>query len=74
MFIPVWRDFINLNATRTSNGFGINAISYSEMEAYFRVNDIKPEPWEIEIIRNFDTVVLKVYSDKSQAEQKKSKK
>lgn len=63
-----WYYFLDLNATRPQ-GFGISPISYSEMQAYFKILQIPIEPWEIEIIKFFDRIAI----DISQKQQEKEK-
>lgn len=62
-----------LNSSRGSNGFNINCISYQEILAYYELMQVRPDPWEIEIIRYFDNIVMDVYSEKAKAEQKSKK-
>ena len=69
-FAPLWEDFINLNNTRTSNGFGANAISYAEIQAYYKLNQIYVQPWEIQVLRYFDNIVLNVYAKQMEKERK----
>lgn len=52
---------MSLHATRTSNGFGANPITYTEMKSYFDLIQIEPEEWEINLIKQFDNVALEVY-------------
>jgi len=73
MFHYLWRDFIKLNSSRTSNGFGVNPISYTEIYAYYSLNKTDIQPWEVEVLEAFDRVVLNLYAKKSEAEQNKSK-
>jgi hypothetical protein len=65
-----WEDFCSLNATRSSNGFGVNPISYSEIKAYYDLNHIEPETWEVQLIIAFDQKYLRVQSERMQKEQK----
>lgn len=62
-----------MNSTRTSNGYGVDSISYSEIEAYYKLSKIEPEAWEIEVLKYFDNTLMKLYSDKAEADQAKSK-
>lgn len=50
-----------LHSTRTSNGFGANPITYTEMKSYFDLMQIEPEEWEVELIRLFDNAALDAY-------------
>ena len=70
----VWKIFIELNNKRSSNGFGVNPISYQEMHAYCQLHGTELELWEITVINKFDSVVLDLYSKKQEAEQRKAQK
>jgi len=58
----VWNWFLQLNSQRTSNGFGLNPITNQDMWFFFQLEGIEPDPWELNLIRQFDRVVLEVYS------------
>ena len=76
LFVDAWNFFLDLHNSRTSNGFGINAISYTEIHHYFSVIQIVPQYWEIELIKLFDSTALQVISEnreKQQAQQSKKK-
>lgn len=66
----VWHWFLQLNSQRTSNGFGMNPITNQDMWFFFQLEGIEPEPWELNLIRQFDRVALEVYS--KQQEKKNS--
>lgn len=54
-----WVYFLHLHNTRQSGGFGgFFAINYQEMLAYFTLEQITPEPYEIELIRVWDRIAL----------------
>lgn len=55
----VWGIFLDLNATRGSNGFGPLPIAYSEIEAWSRLRREPVRPFEIDIIRALDEAMLK---------------
>lgn len=63
--------FIDLDSTRTSNGFGINPIQYSEMLAYFKLFHIEPEDYEITAIRLLDNVAREHFNKKMKEDKKK---
>ena len=69
----VWKYFINLHNKRTSNGFGMNPISYSEIYSYFQLMQYQPEEWEIECILKLDSVALEHFSKEQEKEQKRNK-
>lgn len=55
-----------LHSTRTSNGFGANPITFTEMKSYFDLIQTEPEEWEVELIRIFDNIAIEVYEKASQ--------
>ena len=52
--LHLWRIFHRLNARRGSNGFGINPISWGEIDAFVRTSGITLAPWEVEIVEMLD--------------------
>ncbi len=72
IFSEVWFWFLKLNNRRTSNGFGVNPLQYSEIKAYFELIQYTPLDWEIEMIEKFDSIALSEYE--KQAERNKPKK
>jgi hypothetical protein len=69
----VWYWFLQLNSQRTSNGFGINPITNQDMWFFFQLEKIEPEPWELDLIRKFDSIVLEIHA-KNQEKANASKK
>ena len=68
-----WSYFLRLNQTRQSGGFGgFCAISYQEMLAFFTLEDVLPEPYELELIRVWDRVWLE-HQNKEQEKASKTK-
>ena len=63
--------FIDLDSTRTSNGFGINPIQYSEMLAYFELFNIEPEDYEITAIRLLDSIAREHFNKNMKEDKKK---
>jgi len=68
-----WKWFIKLHSRRSSSGFSVNPLQYSEMLAYFKIQGVQPEEWEVRLIEKWDDVVLKHYQDQSEAQSKKAK-
>lgn len=62
--IEVWNWFIDLSASRTSNGFGMNPFTYQEMLAYFTLIDVIPRDWEIKLLKMLDNKAIEVLSPK----------
>jgi hypothetical protein len=50
----LWRIFNRLNARRGSNGFGPNAITWADIDAFIKHSKIDLAPWEIEVIEMLD--------------------
>ena len=67
-----WHWFIRLSNRRPS-GMGVSAIPYSEMQAFFEILGIVPEPYEIEVLEMFDRIAIKHYQKQQEKEQAKSK-
>jgi hypothetical protein len=55
----IWVWFCDLSRSWTSYGHGLNPISFSEIDAWARVMQTNPTPWEIGLIRRIDAAVLK---------------
>lgn len=58
--VMVWRWYIDLASARRSSGFGAASLAWADVEAYFRLKRIVPEPWEIEAIQALDATFLRV--------------
>lgn len=54
----VWKCFSDLHNARSSNGYSLNPINYTEIKSYFYLIDIVPEEWEVSLIRRFDNEFL----------------
>lgn len=74
LFKESWNWFAKLSAKRTTNGFGLNPLSYQEMLSYFWLIETKPMFYEIQAIELFDSVFMDVYSSKQKQKQDKQKK
>lgn len=64
-----WNWFMRLNARRPS-GMGISAILYTEMQAFFELLGIDPDPCDIEVIEILDRVALNIILEQQEKEQK----
>lgn len=54
----LWSDFLDLHASRGSNGFGPSRITFVDIDAWERVNRLKLRPWQIDAIRKADIAFL----------------
>jgi hypothetical protein len=68
----VWSWFTDLSSSRSSNGFGINPLAYSEIKAYFDLMQIEPLEWELRLLKRFDLELIKYYAKKAEETSKKS--
>lgn len=69
----VWGWFLQLNSTRSS-GFGISAITYTEMLSFFTLLGIVPEEQELELIKVFDGIALEQARTSQEKRENKKKK
>lgn len=58
LFCELWSWFLELHETRTSNRFGPNAISYSEIKAWSELTGRSILPHQVTLIKKLDRVVL----------------
>ena len=65
----IWRDFLELNDARTSNGYTLNAISFTELDAWNRLMNKQVTAQEISIMKQLDAVFMNHYQ-KQQADKK----
>lgn len=70
----VWEYFLRLNKRRTSNGFGVNPITFNEIDSFFRVNQIEYNESEVFILELLDDVVLEHFAKQQEKENKKNNK
>lgn len=54
----LWSDFLELHSSRGSNGFGPSRITFTDIDAWQRVNGVKLRPWQVEAIRRADNAYL----------------
>lgn len=66
----VWKWFIDLNSGRTSNGFGPNPLTYSDIYSYFTLYNMYPDEWELELIKVLDKTALDAISKQIDKETK----
>lgn len=50
--------FCDLQTSRKHNGYSLMAIEFSEMQAYFSMQNISVEKWQIDVIRMLDSLYL----------------
>lgn len=71
--VYIWEWFVLLHTNRTSNGFGVNPITYQDMWFFFQLEGIEPQSWELELIKRFDIIFLEHVAKKQMKEQSKNK-
>lgn len=54
----IWRWYCDLGGARTSNGFGLNPLSFTEIQAYADLTGVRMTPWEVSIIKRLDMVTI----------------
>lgn len=74
VFYEPWSLFLRLNSKRTSNGFGPNSLSYTELKSFFDLINYQPDAWELDMIERFDDIAMQVYSEQAAKKQKETKK
>lgn len=70
-YMECWGWFLSLNESRSSNGYGLNPIAYSDISAYFDLHNISPEIWEVDLLKRLDREVMSIYSEKARQDAKK---
>ena len=59
----LWQAFLDLNAARPSNGFGVGAIPPSEVVAWCALRGVRLSPWEVETLAAVDRAALAVMAE-----------
>jgi hypothetical protein len=60
----VWSWFLELSASRGSNGFGgLDPLSYTEIDAWARLHGVAPTPFEVGVLRRLDQALLKAHTE-----------
>jgi len=69
----LWQWFLELNAARTSNGWGPNAIGYGELQAWARLTRRAPAAHEVEALRALDRAFMEASAAAAKAKEATSK-
>lgn len=72
-FRYAWEYFLKLNQKRGSNGFGVNPLSFTEIKSFFELNQIVPDPMEIEVITLLDNIAMEHFAKEAEKNNKKKK-
>ena len=62
MAMYLWEWFMELNSQRTSNGFGLNPITFLDIQAWANLTNRFPLAWEVKAIRFMDTIWITEYA------------
>jgi hypothetical protein len=61
----VWRWFDDLQSARGNSGFGLNPLSYSELQAWATMTHCAPTPFEVRLLKDLDLLYLAEMSRRS---------
>lgn len=70
----VWTYFIRLHQQRASGGMGLSCLSYSDIQAFTRLNNIRLFPWEMDLITALDRTFLSHHYEEQERESKRASK
>lgn len=62
MAMYLWEWFMELNSQRTSNGFGLNPITFLDIQAWANLTKRFPLAWEVKALRSMDTIWITEYA------------
>lgn len=54
----LWGWYVDLDSARGSNGFGVSPVSYTEIDAWARLNDVRINPNEVRVLKDIDRAYL----------------
>lgn len=57
----VWRWFKELDRARTSTGFGVNPITWQEIDAWATRRKVDPSQWEIDALISLDSLRVELF-------------
>ena len=66
----MWRIFRQLSAARGSGMMGPQALTFSDIDAWQRLYRLRLTPWEVDVLRELDDVLIAHYATRA-AERKK---
>lgn len=70
LFIPIWKDFRALDSDRSSNGYSPNPIGYEKILAYYTLLKQDVQPWEVEVLKYFDSTLLNLHAEQAARDRK----
>ena len=68
----LYQIFLDLNLSRSGSGFGVNPISYTEMNSYLHLTGQRLLPWEVRILKYIDMIYLVAENKSAEIKQKQS--
>jgi hypothetical protein len=60
----LWNDFLDLHSSRSNSGFGPSRITWRDIADWQRVRGVTLEAWEIDAIREADSMWLSDFAPK----------
>ena len=63
----LWSAFLQLNATRGSNGMGPSAIGPADLLAWQQLRGLELTPWEVDTLFALDNAAMRASADAQQA-------
>lgn len=67
----IWNTFISLNQGRTSSGFGLNPITYTEIKSWCELYGVSLCPYEVGVIKRLDNIFLEHIAEDSKEKETK---
>lgn len=58
-----------MDRARPGTGYGINPISWHELDAWSRRRKVEPSQWEVDAIMSLDAVRMELYYEKQKTEE-----
>jgi hypothetical protein len=59
-----WADFLEMHGSRGSNGFALSRITWRDMVDWQTIRGVVLTPWEVDQIRDLDTMWLNEFAPK----------
>jgi hypothetical protein len=65
----IWGYFLQLDNKRTSNGFGVNPITYSDLKSFCDLKGVCLEDYQVDLIMRLDNMRIKHYDEEMKKQQ-----
>lgn len=73
VFHDCWEWFIDLYNSRSVGMASANPISFTDMYSYFQLMQVEPDPWEIKVIKMFDSIAMQIEHKQMKQTQQENK-